>query len=1235
MKKTKKLILFMLSAVCMGIMVFAVSINTFAATSMSKTKVSSIAVQTYTGKAIKPAVTVKYGSKTLKKGTNYTVTYSANTNPGYAKVTVKGKGSYTGTKTVKFQIVSPAVKNLAFSKSTKTSAVLSWSASKKATGYQVYKYTSGAYKLVSSVRTTSVTLSGLSAGSTYKVKVRPYNKLSSGEVITGKFCDPISVLTLPADIGTVKQTAVSSAAATVSWSKCTGASGYTVYSIAANGTKKALKSVSATSCKLTGLKGSTTIKVAAYRTINGAKKYSAESKALTVVVIPSGKVGGVSVSGINPTYATLKWTALPGCTYYAVYKSTDGVNYKRLATASKASYKAAGLLPCTVYFFKVCPTVKYSGTWHDSTVLSSALSFRTKPAALTGLAAKSITNKSLTLSWTKCAGVSGYEVYMGGKLYKSVTAASLKVSSLKESTSYSFKCRAYFEETNGIRTYGAWSDTVNVTTDDTKADSVTLSASTLTLYTEGTVSAALTATVLPSYAANKAVTWTTSNKKVAVVNESGLVTAKGAGKAVIKAVSAENNAVYASCTVTVKKAVTGIELERTAVTLSVNEKAALTYEVLPFEATDKSVTFTSTNTAVASVSEAGLITAKKAGTAKIAVISKDKATVKAFCTVTVKKYALTAISVPSTLTVYEGQTYTFLPDYSPSNASDKSFTVSITPKVIEKLYPQSDILKLHAKKYTYAAANYLKVNSAGTGITAVKSTSVKPASVVSGSYTYSAPAPESFTVTVTSADGAKTSSCTVTVIPKDKKIAVTGVSVFSYCNTWYPGKTGAMSASVTPSNATDGSVTWSSSNTNVAYVDAYGNVTAISPGTVTIKATSTDGKKTASRKITVLDRVKPRELTISRTEIRDLVAGDSISLTAQCIPDNANEPLIAWSSSNPSVANYYLGNVYGYNEGTAKITATTSNGISKTCIVNVHKEGVKITPATYFEGLAVGDTKQLSAEAYCKGLGKCDVNWASDNEAVAVVGTDGLVTVVGEGKAKITAYCVNHAELNASAGFTTGKYTAPDAKDKAAFLEEFKASLNRVKTEDCPGFTLNDTALVSSLTVSDFHVDGFIGTAAELLPGINMDETINEMLSDSIGDELSGNEIIMSHPVTNEDKTTYRNTLPVRGYTFAAADNLTVAEIKSCNATDMGAVQLLTLTLNDETVPSIPLISSGITTSHGKIFDIYYKEQIDELKNQISGSKSGVSMDYNDIATKYSGSYVRIAIDKYSGKVVS
>ncbi len=134
--------------------------------------------QTYTGKALKPAVTVKYGSKTLKKGTDYTVSYKNNKAVGVATVTVKGKGGYTGTKKVTFNILPRSV---AISKLTagKQSLTVKWGRRAEATGYELQYALKSSFAGAKTVKikknaTVSATIKKLKTGKTYYVRLRSY-----------------------------------------------------------------------------------------------------------------------------------------------------------------------------------------------------------------------------------------------------------------------------------------------------------------------------------------------------------------------------------------------------------------------------------------------------------------------------------------------------------------------------------------------------------------------------------------------------------------------------------------------------------------------------------------------------------------------------------------------------------------------------------------------------------------------------------------------------------------------------------------------------------------------------------------------------------------------------------------------------------------------------------------------------------------------------------------------------
>ena len=216
----------------------------------------------------------------------------------------------------------------------------------------------------------------------------------------------------------------------------------------------------------------------------------------------------------------------------------------------------------------------------------------------------------------------------------------------------------------------AFTDNETTTTVDVEKVSLNKSATTLT---EGE-SETLTATITPSNATgDKTVKWSSSNAEVAAVDSNGKVTAKKAGTAVITATS--SNRKTASCTVTVKQkeiAITGISLNKSTTSITEGESETLTATISPSNTTlDKTVKWSSSNTAVASIDSAGKVTAKKAGTAVITATSSNGKT--ASCTVTVKqKDTCTGLrDVNGTLTYFtNGQadkTYTGFVSYAGNN----------------------------------------------------------------------------------------------------------------------------------------------------------------------------------------------------------------------------------------------------------------------------------------------------------------------------------------------------------------------------------------------------------------------------------------------------------------------------------------------------------------------------------------------------------------------------------------
>jgi hypothetical protein len=153
--------------------------------------ISGIKNLTWTGKQIKPALTVKAEGKTLKSGRDYTVTYSANKNIGKATATVKGKGGYSGTLKANFKIVpkKPAALKLkawkkslkiTFNKLSKAQKITTYKVEYRVKGDKTWKSKTVKVKLNAKAKTAALTLKNLKSKKTYEVRAYAYKNSFKG-----------------------------------------------------------------------------------------------------------------------------------------------------------------------------------------------------------------------------------------------------------------------------------------------------------------------------------------------------------------------------------------------------------------------------------------------------------------------------------------------------------------------------------------------------------------------------------------------------------------------------------------------------------------------------------------------------------------------------------------------------------------------------------------------------------------------------------------------------------------------------------------------------------------------------------------------------------------------------------------------------------------------------------------------------------------------------------------------
>lgn len=260
--------------------------------------------------------------------------------------------------------------------------------------------------------------------------------------------------------------------------------------------------------------------------------------------------------------------------------------------------------------------------------------------------------------------------------------------------------------------------------------------------------------------------------------------------------------------------------------------------------------------------------------------------------------------------------------------------------------------------------------------------------------------------------------------------AVTGVTLSETSLTLNVGDEAILVATVEPEDAFNKNVSWSTSDSFIA--DVYeGKVLACAPGKAIITVRTEDGGKTATCEVIVTKEgeepvVEPEQhVTGVRLdeEIKEVVIGESFTLTATVEPEDAENKNVSWTSSNPDVAVVEDGTVTAVAIGDAEITVTTEDGgFTAVCKVIVYQSEVAVTGVSLDVSevyLTVGGTAVLTATVQPEDATNKNVSWFTDDAEVATVDEEGVVTAVGPGETYITvltedgdydAYCAVYVE---------------------------------------------------------------------------------------------------------------------------------------------------------------------------------------------------------------------------------
>ena len=471
-------------------------------------------------------------------------------------------------------------------------------------------------------------------------------------------------------------------------------------------------------------------------------------------------------------------------------------------------------------------------------------------------------------------------------------------------------------------------------------DKVTLSEKTFTMSPRQRYT--LKATLTPSNTSFRTLLWSSSSPSVASVRN-GIVTAKNKGMTIIAA--STEDGVLGYCVCVVKVAVESVTFKSERLFLNQGSTYGMNAAVLPEDADDKTLTWSSDHPEIVSVDENGTLKALSAGTAVITATAANGVSASA----AVEVYSsVTSVSIPSDLTLGQNETFTISPVILPENASNKNLTWSSS---------NSNIVSVSNGKLTAVSLGKA-------------------------------------TITARTNNG-KSASCVVTVMKEPSKVTLApnnqaiGVGESYRLTTTLPEYTASHS------------VAYASTNPSVCAVSNNGTVTGIKPGSANISVTLYNGV-TANIKIYV--KAAPVAITLDQDSLT-LGQNEPFRLYTHIDGSHASKNRYFSSSNENIVSVDASGNLSAKGIGTATVTASTYNGVTASCAVTVKNAPTSVSFDRTSVTLADGESAKLST-ILPSGQASHALSYASANTSVCTISSDGTVTARSAGvtTVSVTAY---------------------------------------------------------------------------------------------------------------------------------------------------------------------------------------------------------------------------------------
>lgn len=582
----------------------------------------------------------------------------------------------------------------------------------------------------------------------------------------------------------------------------------------------------------------------------------------------------------------------------------------------------------------------------------------------------------------------------------------------------------------------------------------------------------------------KNIKYTSTDEEVATVSSDGVVSAKKKGNTTIKinngykTVTKKVNVVAGSGI----NSVTGVKLNVTSLNISVGKNGSLSAIVSPSDATNKAVTWSSSNESVALVSSKGKVVGVGVGSAVITVTTQD-GNKTAMANVTVKKASSSTSSGSSS---------------GSSSSGSSSSSSSSKYRKVTKVSINSDDFSIkvgNTKSLTYTItpsnATNKKVSWNTNDPSVAKVSNTGKVTGVGAGTAY---------ITIKSVDGA--SDKVKVVVTKGNPVTANKITLSPSSITLNVGAKKTVTATVSPSNASVKTITWVSHNTNIAKVDSKGNVTGVGAGSTKVSAYTTDGAVSASMNVTVKSTsssggsssgssssgssssgssssgssssgssssktVSVSGLVVTPTSMV-LMVGNTKNINVSVLPSDATNTSLIWKSSNTSVATVTAKNGYaqikGIKQGTANITVTSASNpnVTKTIPITVKSKNISCHIDIYandkeLSGSALLNiqSSRVEIEPSCKATNTVvkDLTVTTDTKSL------GLDLKKGIGTAKAEWYGQIKNKTGSNNGTHNITVTAIDSDDKKY---TFTQTIKITKNDSIPPYISSTGKLSSS-----------------------------------------------------------------------------------------------------------------------------------------------------------------------------